>query len=321
MKNIIKKILGNKLSNAIHARKVYKQKVKDYKFGNRKECVEKFFNDRMPYKIDLESPTTFNEKISWLKVNWFNENAKICADKYRVREYIKKLGYEDLLVELYGAWDSPKKIDEKNLPNSFILKTNNGCGDHYICKDKSKFDKKLAIKTLNKNFKRDYSPMSLEWTYENMKPMVICEQLLDENGHTPLDYKIVCNNGEVKFLYVCKRYNCVENSKLELTYYSKDFVPFDCKQIYPNISSKIEKPKNYDRMIELAEILSKEFPFVRVDFYNIDGKIYFGEYTFFASGGALPFEPNEYDKILGDMIELPDKQETPFNNENIKNSN
>lgn len=321
MKNLLKKILGDKISNAIHTRKVENRKRKEYKYGNRRECVERFFNERMPYKINLDNPQTFNEKISWLKLNWYNPNAKICADKYKVREYIKNLGYEDLLVDLYGVWDKPRKINVSKLPNSFILKTNNGCGDHYICKDKSNFNKKEAVKILNKNFKRDYAPMSLEWTYEGMKPMIICEQLLDENGHTPLDYKIICNNGKAKHLYVCKRHNCVDGAKLELTYYDTNFNAFNCKQIYPNISSNIEKPKNFDRMIELAEILSKEFPLVRVDFYNINGKIYFGEYTFFPSGGALPFEPEEYDKILGDMLELPEKQETPFNNEKFKNSN
>lgn len=317
MKKILKKIFGKRFSDFIYQKKLNFR----YRFGNRKRNVERFFNERMPYKINLESPQTFNEKISWLKLNWFNENAKICSDKYAVREYIKKLGYEDLLVPLYAVWDSPKKIDISVLPNEFILKTNNGCGGHYICKDKTSFDKKEAIKILNKNFKKNYAPTSLEWTYEDIKPVVICEKLLDEDCHTPLDYKIYCNNGTAKFLYVCKRHNCIADAKLELDYYDIKFKKLECKQVYPNISCELKKPKNYDRMIELAGKLSKEFPCVRVDFYNINGQIYFGEYTFFPSGGALPFTPNEYDKILGDMIELPEKQETPFNYENKKNSN
>jgi len=321
MKKILKKILGKKISNKIHNKLAINEQKRKYYHEDRATVVKEYFKGRMGYELDLENPQTFNEKVCWMKVNWYNPNAKICVDKYRVREYIKKIGHEEILNELYQVWDKPSKIKEEQLPDKFILKINNGCGDHYLCKDKATFNKKDAIKILNRNFKCDYAPKAQEWAYEGMKPVVLCEKVLEEDGHSPLDYKIICNNGKAKFFYICNRHDCKDGYKVETNFYDLDFNFIPCRQGEPNISREIKKPKNFEKMIALAEDLSKEFPFVRVDLYNIDGKIYFGEYTFFNWSGSVAFEPKEYDKILGDMIQLPEKQETPFNNEKLKNSN
>ena len=314
IKNIIKKIVGYELREKIHKKKVYRQFKKEYKTENRRTLVERKFKEKMGYNIELDNPQTFNEKITWMKVNWYSPLAITCSDKWAVKEYLRQNGYEDIVPKTFGVWSDPKKIKFKTLPNKFILKTNHGCGDCYICRDKNELNKKQAIKELREDFYYEYSAVAQEWTYDGITPKVFCEELLEEDGRTPYDYKIICNNGKAKFLYVCKRYDC-KIGNLELNYYDREFNLIPCKQHYPNITIKLEKPKNYEKMIALAEELSKPFPFVRVDFYNIDGKLYFGEFTFFPSGGALAFEPEEYDKVLGDMIELPEKQETPFNHE------
>lgn len=322
-KSIFKKIVGDNLTKKIQKirfdranKKLYKRRRFEYYNLSREVAVKNTFKERMGYELDLNNPKTLNEKICWLKVNWYDPKAVICADKYLVKYHVRSKVGEEILVKNYGVWDNPKDIEWDKLPNKFILKTNHGCGGHVICKDKSTLNKKQAIKELKKGFYDDYAPNAQEWTYDNIKPKVICEELLEENEHSPLDYKIFCNNGKVKLLYVCSRHDCANGAKLELNYYDRDFNLYPCQQSYPNISREIKKPVNYEKMIEYAEILSKDFPFVRVDFYNINGKIYFGEFTFFASGGALEFQPEEYDRIFGDMIELPEKMETPFNEKN-----
>ena len=314
IKDLIKKIVGKDFSEKLHRKRLFKQYKKEYRTENRRSLVERKFEEKMGYKIDLDNPKTFNEKITWFKINWYDPQAITCSDKWAVKKYLIDKGYEEYVPKTYGVWDSPKKIKFDSLPEKFILKTNHGCGGCYVCKDKSKINKKEAIKSIGENFYYEYSAISQEWTYDGIVPKVFCEELLEEEGRVPYDYKIVCSKGKAKFLYVCKRHDC-KVGKLELNYYDRDFNLIPCKQHYPNITIEIQKPKNYENMVALAEELAKPFPFVRVDFYNIEGKLYFGELTFFPSGGALAFEPAEYDKILGDMIELPEKQETPFNYE------
>ena len=303
---------------AIENKILKKKNEYNYYHMPREKLVSKVFKKSMGYYPDLKNPKTFNEKVCWLKVNYYNPLAKVCADKYGVREYLKTLGYEDLLIKQFKAWGSAQQIKIEDLPDEpFILKTNHGSGGHLICKDKSNLNQKDLIKVLGASEKKytNYATHAQEWVYEHITPMVLCEELLDENGHSPMDYKIICNNGKVKFLYVCKRFDCTEGVDHELTIYDRDFKKIPCTWSRPNISIDLEKPKNYEKMIQLAEELSKPFPFVRVDFYNINGKLYFGEFTFFPWSGRFPFQPTEYDKILGDMIELPLKQETPFNYE------
>ncbi|MBE5755398.1 MAG: hypothetical protein E7341_01790 [Clostridiales bacterium] len=294
------------------------KQARDYYHMSREKLVSKVFKEGMGYYPNLDNPQTFNEKVCWMKVNYYNPLAKVCADKYGVREYLKALGHEDLLIKQYGVYGSAKQIKIEDLPETpFILKTNHGCGGHLICKDKSKLEQKHLLKVLGANEKKNinYATHAQEWVYEHITPMILCEEFLDEDGHSPMDYKIICNNGKVKFLYVCKRFDCAEGVDHELTIFDRDFNKLPCTWSRPNLSIELKKPKNYDKMIALAEELSKPFPFVRVDFYNINGKLYFGEFTFFPWSGRHPFQPAEYDKILGDMIELPEKQETPFNYE------
>lgn len=279
-----------------------------YNFCNRRKYIEIMYQKRTNKKLNLDNPKTFNDKLNWLKLYWYDPIAYKCVDKYRVREVVKERGYENLLNTLYAVYDNPKDINWDELPNEFILKANNGCGNHIICKDKDKLDKKKAFKTLRKNLYRNYAVLSAEWPYEKVKPKIICEKLLEENGKAPTDYKIFCCNGKPLFLYVATD----REKKTKFDFFDINFKMIPVKQQYDNSEFQIKKPKNYDEMLEIASKLSQGLPFVRVDFYNINGKIIFGEYTFFHMGGRHEFVPDKYNYIFGNMIELPPKMKTPF---------
>lgn len=309
IKKIIKKILGEKICIKLYSKVYYRICHFKYYHTNRRKMLENKYKMNIGKKLDLDNPTTFNDKLNWLKLNWYDEIATLCVDKYRVREVVQDRGCADTLNELIAVYDNAKEIDWDKLPSEFILKVNNGCGNHVICTDKSLLDKRKAIKTLNQNLKKTYAVFSGEWPYEKVQPKIICEKLLDEHGHTPTDYKIFCCNGEPKYLFLATD----RDTKTKFDFYDLNFKKIPVKQYYENSDKCAQKPKNFEKMLEIAKKLSKGFPFVRVDLYNIDGKIIFGEYTFFHFGGGKEYEPDEYNRIFGDMIKLPPIVKTEAN--------
>ena len=257
-------------------------------------------------KLDLKTPARYTEKLQWYKLNYRKPIMTQCADKYEVRDYVSNRGCKECLNKLYSVYDNPYDIDFENLPNTFAMKMTVGSGMNYFVRDKKMEDiqalKKMAIDW----FKTDSSSYGREWCYYNIKPRIVFEELLplDNNNDLP-DYKFFCFNGEPYCLYTMIDYTTNhDNGKLGffdmefklLPYYRKDFKP---------ITEQIEKPKNFEKMVEYARILSKGFPHVRVDFYDIDGKIVFGELTFYNASGYTVFEPDEFDYILGEKIVLP----------------
>ena len=252
---------------------------------------------------NLRNPRTFNEKTTWLKLNDYNGNSLVskCADKYLVREYVENKGCGEILNELYGVYDNFDEIDFAQLPDRFALKCVHGCAYNIIVDDKGKLDVDNARKRIKKWQKEKYGYATSELHYTRIKPRIIVEKnLCGKDGKMPLDYKFYCMNGEVKCVLVCSE----RDDKLRLSYYDLEWnrLPYEKKSW--SSRKDIEKPKNLKKMKEYAEKLSEGFPFVRVDLYNDNGKIIFGELTFTPACSCAPYYSEEGEKQLGRMLEL-----------------
>jgi len=258
----------------------------------------------MGKKINLDNPQTFNEKLQWLKLYDRNPLYTKLVDKYEVRKYIAQTIGEEYLIPLIGVWDRFEDIDFSQLPNQFVLKCTHDSGGIVICTDKSRIDINAAKKKINKCLKRNYYYYCREWPYKNIKPRIICEKYMaDESGTELKDYKLMCFNGKVKCSFVCL--NRYSSTGLNVDFYDMNWKPMPFERHYPSSGTEISKPKNFDKMVEFAEILSKNIPFVRVDFYETNEKLYFGELTFYPGSGFEEFTPESYDYLLGSWLELP----------------
>lgn len=261
-------------------------------------------------KLDLSNPRTFNEKMQWLKLYDSTPLKTRLADKYLVRDWIKEQIGEEYLIPLLGVYNTFDEIDFDKLPNKFILKTNHGCGWHLIVQDKSKIDIEKAredfTKWLNTNFA---FCAGFEMHYLNIPPKIVAEEYLENKNNSLNDYKFMCFNGHIEYLFVISdRYSNYNKVCFDLNFKKSKL------QHYSNINedfSDIKKPINFEKMIELSKKISKDFPTVRVDFYEVNGKIYFGELTFTSMSGTEKFYPKEYNLIMGDLINLPQKLEIP----------
>lgn len=261
------------------------------------------YKDCMKRKLDLEHPRTFNEKLQWLKI--YNRNPKytMMVDKYLVREYIaSKIGEEYLIPLVGGPWKKAEDIDFDQLPDKFVLKCNHDSASVVICKDKRTLNRGNIITFLNSCLKKNHYYFGREWPYKNVKPLIIAEQYISNDGCSELnDYKLMCFDGEVKCSFVCsERFS----GNLKVTFFDNEWNVMPFLRSHPKSSVEIPKPKLYNRMVELAEVLAKDIPFIRVDFYEVNGKIYFGELTFFPGSGFEAFQPEEWDYKLGERISL-----------------
>lgn len=261
-------------------------------------------------KLNLKTPKRYTEKLQWYKLYYRNPLMTQCADKYSVREYVKGKGLESILTKLYGVYENINDIDFSSLPKSFAIKHTSGSGNNLFIKNKDLINVTDIKNQMKKwmNYKGGIS--GREWCYYNVPSRIIIEELLerDENNDIP-DYKFFCFNGKVKYLYVMIDY--VDNhSNGKCSFFTPDFkkLPYRRSE-YKEIDNHIEKPKNFDKMIKIAEILSEDFPHVRVDLYNIQGRIVFGELTFYNASGYTVFDPDEFDYILGNHFILPEKKD------------
>ena len=275
--------------------------------------ISPMLNTRLLYrhifgrKLDLEHPVTFNDKILWLKFNtyWNNPLIKQCADKYRVREYIEKLGYPELLINMIAVYDKPDDIQWQKLPDSFAMKLNVGCGKNLIVQDKSKLDISATMKLLRAWMKDEYWRGHSEMQYKDVEKKILVEEYIgDKDGSFPDDYKFHCMNGECKCVMVCK--DRVIGERATYFYFDRDWklLPYS-QEAVENPDINIPKPENMDAAFEYGERLSKDFPFVRVDLYIVKGKVYFGELTFTPSAGLDAGLFGDTDKIMGSQLILP----------------
>lgn len=259
-----------------------------------------YFRIVLGYKLDLKNPQTLNEKLQWLKLYYWanNKDAIKCADKYAVREYIKNVGKEELLNDILNSWDKAEDINWEELPNKFVLKCNHGCGYNILCKDKSMMNEEEVIKTLDKWMKEDFSAFNEEPHYGKIKRKIICEKFLEGDV---INYNIYVFNGKAIFFSVAGGLG--EGVDEHLTYYNPNGTVADFKnKSYP----AQEEPLSplLPEMIKTAEFLAKDFPMVRVDLFDINGKIILSEMTFTPGGALIPFEPLSADRKLGDKLDI-----------------
>lgn len=265
-------------------------------------------------KLNLENPVEFNAKIQWLKVYYHPKILNQLVDKYAVRAYVEaKIGVQ-YLNEAYGVYEKANEVDFDKLPNQFVIKATHASSYNLIVNDKSKLNKSKAISLFKKWLSRNqYYRTGQEWAYKDVKPRLIAEKFLKESGKDSLvDYKFYCFGGKANFIEV----HLDRASKHKRAFYDLDFkmLPFRYVALEKSINNVVEKPDNLNEMKVLAEKLADKFPFVRVDFYSIEGKTIFGEMTFYPSDGRKDFIPDNFNKSIGDLIMLP---EIPINQKEI----
>ncbi|HIZ87226.1 MAG TPA: hypothetical protein IAC03_03580 [Candidatus Coprenecus pullistercoris] len=262
--------------------------------------------------IDLEHPRTLDEKIQWLKLHTYRNNPLVtqCADKYRVREYVEGCGCGDILNDLYGVYDDASGIDWDALPEKFVLKWNFGCGQNFICRDKSACDR-TKVKAMLGRWKKArntfYKEMS-EMQYRGIPPKLICERLIEtEDGLLPKDYKLYCFNGKPHCALVCA--NRIAAGHADYYFFDRDWnlLRYNKKGQEVPEGFTLPRPEGFDRLFEYAERLAKPFPFVRADFYLEAGKVIFGELTFTPAGGFDRGRLPSTQDLFGDMLVLPSK--------------
>ena len=263
------------------------------------------YKNYMGKSLNLKHPQTFNEKLQWLKIYDRNPKYTNLVDKYEVRNYIARTIGEKFLIPIYGVYQNYEDIEFDRLPEEFVLKPNHTSGDVYICRNKSDINHCQLKRMVKRWLRKRYYWVHREWPYKNIKPRIICEKyMVDESGSELKDYKFMCFNGRVKCLFVCRNRNSA--SGLNVDFYDTDWKPLPFIRHYPNSGEILPKPKNFDQMKKFAEVLAKEIPCVRIDFYEVEEILYFGEMTFYPGSGYEEFSPETYDYMLGDWLTLPD---------------
>ena len=278
------------------------------KIVNPERYIKKLFFQRMGYALDLDNPHTYNEKLQWLKLYWHNPILPSLVDKYAVKEFVKERVGDKYIIPTIGVWQVPSEIKWDDLPNQFVLKCTHDSGGLVLCKDKMLLDKRKAIKKLERSLSNNYYYFGYEWPYKNVKPRIIAEPYLEDSETEELrDYKFFCFNGVVKALFIATERN-KEGVDVKFDFYDAEFNHLPFKQGHENASVIPSRPHCFEEMKELAAKLSVGFPHVRVDLYEKDGSVYFGEMTFFHHGGWTRFDPKEWDLVFGSWLSLPEKQ-------------
>ena len=255
---------------------------------------------RFGRKFNLENPRTFNEKLNWLKLYDRKPQYSLMADKYAVKEFVKNIIGEQYVVPCYGKWNCFDDIDFDKLPSSFVLKCTHDSSGVVICKNKENFDRDKARRTIERCLNKNNFWHSREWVYKNIEPVVLAEEYLDEGtGQELHDYKFWCFNGTPTYMYITNK-----GAVIKENFYDMDFKPIDINHGFERTVPEYSKPENFEKMKGLAAILSKDIPFVRIDFFSVKGKLYFGEFTFYDWGGLRPFAEDKWDIELGDLIHL-----------------
>lgn len=306
---MIKSKIGTAANMLVHNRQAFiASLVENCSFlFNEEQYLKLRFKYRMGYKLDLNNPKTYSEKLQWLKLHDKNPIYTNLVDKHAAKAYVSEhVGSRYVIPEL-GLWNSPEEINWETLPQSFVLKTTHGGGNSgvIVCKDKKELDIQRTIKRLKNALKQDLYKDSREWPYKNVPKRILAEEYVEDKETKELrDYKFFCFDGQVNFLFVgSERQKPGEDVKFD--FFDKDYNHLIIRQGHPNSKVLPSKPSCFDEMKSIASNLSKGIPHVRIDLYEANGKVYFGEMTFYHFGGFVPFEPASWDKIFGEMIKLP----------------
>lgn len=275
-----------------------------------KVYLEWIFAQYMGYPLNLENPQTFCEKLNWLKLYGVKPEFTMMVDKAAVKEYVASLIGEEYIIHTYGIWKNVEDINWDILPNCFVIKCTHDSGGVVVCSDKSKLDIKVAEAKLDRGLKKNFSDLWKEKPYYDVKPQIIAEQYLenyDENGNRQygdlIDYKFFCFNGEPKYCQVIRDRRSIET----IDFYDMDWIHQEFVGLNPvarNGHTPVARPRKLEEMKDICCKLSKNIPFVRIDLYYTNDKIYFGEITFYPASGLGVFTPRAWDKKLGDLIKL-----------------
>lgn len=283
---------------------IFLKKHKLLRFVSDKTYLKLIYYTKFDKKLNLKNPKTFNEKLQWLKLYKRNDLYTTMVDKYEVKTYAgSKIG-EKYIIPTIGVYDKWEEIDFKKLPNKFVMKCTHDSGGVVICTNKKKLNIDYSKELINGNLEKSFYKLGREWPYKNVKPRIIIEEFI---GQDLTDYRFYCFNGKVKYIYEYENKASEDSCKPHPTYcnvYDENWKLQEFKNSYDRTPYETKKPKKLAKMIEIAEELSKGIPFIRVDLYNINEKIYFGELTFYPGSGFSKFFPEKYDYILGDLIDL-----------------
>lgn len=267
------------------------------------DCIFKLYREYSGHTPNIDNPTLFSEKMQWMKLHYRNELMPVVGDKYTVRKYLEDKGYGYLLNDLIAVYDDVSQIKPEELPQRFVMKASHSSGWNLIVKDKAKINWHIWRKHFQYWLTHDIEWNGREWHYAEMKPRIVCEKYLEDESGALMDYKFYCFDGEPRFLQVNVGRGTAQSTQ---NYYDLNWqlLPFGKSQPHnPNLH--VERPSHFDEMVQLARELTKPFPYVRFDLYEAQGKIYFGEFTFFPCSGMPDFIPSEYDAIVGRMLKLP----------------
>ncbi len=281
------------------------------RMGDR-EYLEMMFRTLLHQNLNLDNPRTFNEKLQWLKLYDRRPEYTTMVDKYEAKKYVSDIIGEEYIIPTLGVWEHFDDIDFEALPQQFVLKCTHDSGGLVICRDKSQFDRNAAKKQIEKCLKHNYFYYYREWPYKNVKPRIIAEKYMEDSSTSELrDYKFFCFNGVVK----CYNVDFDRFINHRANYYMPDgkLLKLGKKACPPDFSREIPYTKNLEKMKKLASVISSGHPFLRVDFYDVDGKIYSGELTFYPGGGFSEFLCEDDDIMLGSWLTLPGKNENELN--------
>lgn len=268
--------------------------------SHRPRLVKHWYKINTGQTLDLENPQLLSEKMQWLKLYDTNPLKTLISDKYRAREWVAEQIGEEYLVPLLGVWDAFEEIDFTALPDKFVLKANHGSGWNMIVRDKSTFDEEAARKRFASWMRTNFALRAYEWHYGPIPPKIVCERYLETEVADLPNYKILCFNGKVEFISVITLSEQPTSEQFDKNW---NIMPYEVTFPRPTIAP--ERPQCLELMVALAERLSQGFPLVRVDLYEVGGKVYFGEMTFYPTKGILKFKPGEYDAIFGQKLKLP----------------
>ena len=287
------------------------QKMRRIKYALRflpdRAYIQLYYFAQFKKFCNLRNPKTYNEKLNWLKLHDRNPDYPKLVDKYEAKKQVARIIGEEYIIPTLGVWDSFDEIDFDALPDQFVLKCTHDSEGVVVVRDKKKLDFPAAREKLTHALSQNFYYMGREWPYKNLKPRIIAEKYMEDHVDGELrDYKFFCFDGEPKAMFVASDRT---DHGVFFDYFDLDFNHLDIRQKYPNAAKSIRKPDNFEKMIELSRRLTKGFPHVRADFYEVDGKLYFGELTFYHFSGFMPFQPEKWDGIFGDWLKLPGKRE------------
>lgn len=256
---------------------------------------------------NIERPKTFNEKLQWLKLYDRNPEYTKMVDKITAKDYVKSIIGEEYIIPTLKVWERVEDIRERDLPERFVMKTNHDSKGVIVCSDKHNFNLDKAKKFMRQRLKHNAFWYGREWPYKDILPKVFIEEFLESEDGDLKDYKVFCFNGKAKFTLVCS--DRFSDNILKEDFYDNNWNKMNIARLRnPNSDKKIEKPSNLDLMLKLANTLSRNIPFVRVDFYEVKGKLYFGELTLYPASGYSPFADLKWDYILGSYLTIPTKR-------------